>query len=400
MKRLIFLVIAALLLVSCGGQTSSDTSDGVLGGASLDSVVSAGEDSAVGDEVSDVTSDVTSEEAPILSKGEMLAESLSLEERIGQMLLAAYPDVNAAETAQRYHLGGYIMFGREFKNSTPEEITSNIASIQSASGIPMLFAVDEEGGTVCRVSAYTQFRESRFLSPRSLFEKGGLEAIEAEEREKAALLSSLGINVNMAPVCDVTTDKSAFMYKRSLGQDAETTSEFVRTVLDANKNARVGCVLKHFPGYGNNADTHVGIAIDERSLDELAGRDLIPFQAGIDSGCGAILVSHTFINCLDPDYPATLSVGVHEYLRNEMGFDGVIVTDDLSMQAITDLYGEGEAAVLAVLAGNDLLCCGSIETRYQAILDAVNSGRIDESLITSAAARVLQWKYELGLIAE
>jgi beta-N-acetylhexosaminidase len=110
------------------------------------------------------------------------------------------------------------------------------------------------------------------------------------------------------------------------------------------------------------------------------------------------MVSHTFINAIDPSLPATLSPKVNDYLRTPMGFDGVVVTDDLVMQAITDLYGDGEAAVLAVLAGNDLLCSSEYGVQYQAVLEAVQSGRISESQLNTAAERVLRCKQTLGLI--
>jgi beta-N-acetylhexosaminidase len=120
---------------------------------------------------------------------------------------------------------------------------------------------------------------------------------------------------------------------------------------------------------------------------------------GIDAGCSAIMVSHTFINAIDSKMPATLSPKVNAYLRNEMGFDGVVVTDDLVMQAITDLYGAGEAAVLAVLAGNDLLCSTEYKTQYKAVMQAVKDGRISESRIDEAVRRILQWKCDMGLMA-
>ena len=169
-------------------------------------------------------------------------------------------------------------------------------------------------------------------------------------------------------------------------------------MLDTMKQNSIGGVLKHFPGYGNNTDTHVGIAIDDRTLVELEGCDLVPFQMGIDAGCGAIMVSHTFINAIDSTLPATLSPAVNEYLRENMGFDGVVVTDDLVMQAITDLYGAEEAAVMAVLAGNDLLCSTEYKTQYNAVLKAVKNGRISEDRINEAVRRILTWKCQMGLL--
>ena len=329
---------------------------------------------------------------------ESYINSMSLEQRVGQLFLARCPSKDAISDIQSYHLGGYVLFAQDFKNETPASVSKTIAAYQSASDIPMLIAVDEEGGKVTRVSKYPAFRATPFLSPRELYAMGGLDAIKENEEEKSILLSSLGINVNLSPVCDITTDPDAFMYLRSLGESPEVTGQFVQGMLATMTQNGIGGVLKHFPGYGNNTDTHVAIAIDDRSLEELEGCDLVPFQMGIDAGCGAIMVSHTFINAIDPDLPATLSPKVNAYLREEMGFDGVVVTDDLVMQAITDLYGDGEAAVLAVLAGNDLLCSTEYKTQYNAVLQAVKSGRIPESRINEAVGRILQWKCDMGLM--
>ena len=329
---------------------------------------------------------------------EELLAGMTVEEKVGQLFLARCPDAGAMEDIQAYHLGGYILFGRDFENQTPETLTQTLADYQAAAKIPMLIAVDEEGGTVCRVSRYDAFRHSPFPSPRELYDMGGLELALAVEGEKALLLNSLGINVNMAPVCDVTTEPSSFMYRRSLGQSPEITGEFAAGAAETMAKHKVGSVLKHFPGYGNNTDTHTGIAVDHRSLEELEARDLVPFAAGIDAGCGAILVSHTIVKALDPELPASLSPAAHEYLRIVMGFDGVIVTDDLVMQAITDRYGADEAAVLAVLAGNDLLCSTEYQTQYQAVLEAVQTGRIPMELLDTAVTRLLRWKQTLELI--
>lgn len=329
---------------------------------------------------------------------EALLMTMTMEEKVGQLFLARCPDIGAAQDAADYHLGGYVLFGRDFDGKDRDTVIADIISYQESAAIPMLIAVDEEGGIVCRVSSQPQFRESRFPSPRNLYSQGGLELVISTESEKIQLLRSLGINVNLAPVCDVTTDPDAFMYSRSLGLEPEDTGDVIGAMVDLMNQSRFGCVLKHFPGYGNNTDTHVGIAVDNRSLEDLESVDLVPFACGIKAGAGAIMVSHTFINCLDAELPASLSPKVIGYLRNEMGFDGVIVTDDLVMQAITDLYGAGESAVLAVLAGNDLLCSSEYPIQYQAVLDAVNSGRIPQEVLDAAVLRILNWKFMLGLL--
>lgn len=329
---------------------------------------------------------------------ELLLDAMTLEEKVGQLFLARCPGADAIQDIADYHLGGYILFGVDFDDKTPKEVTDTITAYQEASHIPLLIAVDEEGGIVCRVSSHSQFRDSRFPSPRQLYEQGGLELILQTEQEKCELLKALGINVNVAPVCDITTDPEAFMYSRSLGQSPDETGRFIAGVVNVMYNNQLGGVLKHFPGYGNNTDTHTGIATDNRTLEELELVDLIPFSAGIAAGCDAIMVSHTFVNCLDAELPASLSPAVHDYLRAEMGFDGVIVTDDLVMQAITDLYGAEEAAVLAVLSGNDLLCSTQYKVQYEAVLDAVKTGRIPQAQLEQSVRRVLQWKYDLGMI--
>lgn len=327
-----------------------------------------------------------------------IISSMTLEEKVGQLFLARCPETDAVEDVSRYHLGGYLLFGRDFEGQTPDSLRQTLNSYQAEASIPLLIAVDEEGGDVCRVSSQRAFRLSRFQSPRNLYAQGGMERVLREESEKAWLLHSLGINVNMAPVCDISTRSGAFMYRRSLGQSPEITAEFVAGAIREMEAFQVGAVMKHFPGYGNNADTHVGIAVDNRSLGELETNDLQPFFAGIEAGGNAILVSHNIVQAIDAEFPASLSPEMHRYLRLAMDFDGVIITDDLSMDAIARQYGSGEAAVLAVLAGNDLLCSTDYRTQYEAVLNACREGRISESAIDQSVLRILQWKHLMELI--
>lgn len=326
-----------------------------------------------------------------------LLDTMTLEEKVGQLFLARCPETDGAGEVSRFHLGGLLLFGQDFQGQTPDSLRRTVEDYQAAAKLPLLVAVDEEGGTVTRVSCHRAFRAQSFPSPRQLFQQGGMELVLETEKEKARLLSGLGINVNLAPVCDISTQSSGFMYQRSLGQSPEATGEFVAGTVKIMADWGVGAVMKHFPGYGNNADTHVGIARDSRSLEELEGADLQPFQAGIQAGGGAILVSHTIVEAFDSRYPASLSPQLHQYLRLALGFDGVIVTDDLSMDAISQSYGTGEAAVLAVLAGNDLLCSTEYAAQYQAVLDACLQGRIPAETLDGAVRHVLDWKLSLGL---
>ena len=159
-------------------------------------------------------------------------------------------------------------------------------------------------------------------------------------------------------------------------------------------------VLKHFPGYGDNVDTHTGIAVDERPWERFMIHDFAPFREGILCGAGAVLVSHNIVTCMDGELPASLSPEVHRILREELGFEGVILTDDLDMSAVKAYAAEGSVAELAVLAGNDMIVTSDFEKQIPLVLEAVEAGRIEESMLDEAVRRVLGWKYDLGLIGE
>lgn len=331
-------------------------------------------------------------------KLDSMISKMTLEEKVGQMFYVRCPDTDAAQTAEKYHLGGYILFGRDFEGKTKQEIIDNIESYQSVSKIPMLIGVDEEGGTVVRVSSNPDLRDTPFLSPSDTYAVGGWKAIEDDANEKADLLLSLGINVNMAPVCDMTSDPDAFMYYRSFSSNLEYANRFVKTVVEISREKKLGTVLKHFPGYGNNEDTHTGIAYDNREYSEFESTDFKPFETGIECGADCILVAHNIVNCMDSEYPASLSEKVHSIIRSELDFDGVIMTDDLAMEAVTDYTGSDCAAVFAAKSGNDLLCCSDVDIQYPAVLKAVESGEISEQQIDLSVKRILRWKQNLGLI--
>ena len=227
---------------------------------------------------------------------------------------------------------------------------------------------------------------------------GGTELLASDTREKCRLLSSLGLNLNLAPVADISTDPNDFIPYRSAG-DLVAATDYVTAYVTESVKAGVGSALKHFPGYGNNADTHTGIAVDKRSAETFRGSDFLPFRAGIEAGCGIVMVSHNIVECFDKENPASLSAEVHRVLREELSFDGVITTDDLAMQAITDSYGSGEAAVLAIEAGNDLICCSDLSVKYEAVKSAYESGRISLSRIEESVLRILEYKVTMGLLS-
>ena len=206
--------------------------------------------------------------------------------------------------------------------------------------------------------------------------------------------------MNLAPVADVSTDPADFIYDRSLGQDAQATADYVSDVVTAMGDCGIGSVLKHFPGYGNNADTHTGIAVDQRSLESFEKSDFLPFSAGIAAGGGktAVLVSHNIMTAVDDSLPASLSPAVHGLLRDQLGFDGVVMTDDLAMEAVAAYAADGAVAVMALQAGNDLVITTDYRTQIPKVLEAVENGTLSMDTIDTACRRLLTWKQNLGLL--
>ncbi len=383
MKKIICAGLAAMcvmLIAGCGGRDSESGAGG-----------------AQPDETKPVEAAVQ-EPKPEPDPAEVYAENLTLEEQAAQMFFVRCPEEGAEGLAETYSPGGYILFGRDFEGQTPDRVKMNIATYQAAAKVPMLIGVDEEGGTVVRVSANQNFRREPFRSPRSLYSEGGMELVLSDAKEKDELLASIGINVNLAPVCDFTDDPDDFIYARSFGETPEYTAEYVKLAVEQMLSDNMGMVLKHFPGYGDNVDTHTGIATDDRDYETFEEQDFLPFEAGIKAGAQAALVCHNIVNCMDESLPASLSPKVHAILREELGFEGVIMTDDLIMDAITEYTGGADAAVLAVKAGNDMLISSDFDTQYNAVLAALENGELDEKQIKESAVRVIRWKMQLGIL--
>jgi len=334
-----------------------------------------------------------------VSPADSLFESMTLEEKVGQLFYMCYPDDNFAETIKRYHLGGLVLFGTHFEDKTADQVRQQITAYQqSADKVGLLIGVDEEGGDVVRVSSNPALRSEAFWSPKETYQNGGWDAVTAAETEKADLLLSLGVNVNNAPVCDVTSNEESFIYSRSFSGDANDVCTYVTKTVGICRDKKLGTVLKHFPGYGDNTDTHEDMAYDEKPYEDFQQVDFLPFKAGIEAGADAVMVAHNIVTSMDAEVPASLSAKVHQILRDELHFDGVIMTDDLSMQAITQYTGADAAAVAAVKCGNDLLCCTDVAAQVPAVLTAVQNGEISEEQINASVKRILRWKEHLGLI--
>lgn len=382
-KRIIASVLAAVMaltaLVGCqnsGESSKAETSAG-------EQNTQANESTAPVDPYADI---------------DLKISRMTVEEKVGQLLYVNCRGNDMTEAINDYHIGGVLLFGVDFDGKTKDEVKADIKAMQATAKIPLIIGTDEEGGTVVRASDNPNLRESAYLSPSETFANGGWSAVEDDAYDKAEFLLSLGVNVNMAPVCDLTSDSGSFMYYRSFSSDANDTSRFVDTVVKASKEKKLGTVLKHFPGYGDNGDTHYSDATDSRTFSELQNNDFLPFQAGIAAGADSILVSHIKVNSIDSGNPASLSEPVHEVIRDTLKFDGVVMTDDLDMFAVDALDIYEPLSVAAFKAGNDFLCCGDVETEYNALLTAVQNGEITTDRLDESVKRILIWKRNLDIL--
>ena len=332
-------------------------------------------------------------------------QNLTTEQKVGQLLLAGIEGTSAGEDAvyavQTVQAGGIILFRRNIESCA--QTAQLVTGLKALNGdyIPMLISSDEEGGPVSRMPA----GEVLDLPSASYFGKfeDGVLALRLGQA-LAAQCSALGVNTDFAPVADVWSNPdNTVIGKRAYGTDAALVAALVPRVAEGLASGGVIPVVKHFPGHGDPAvDSHYDLPVVTKTLEELESLELIPFRAAIEAGAPAVMVAHLLVKEIDDTLPATLSPKVVDgLLRTELGFDGVVFTDDLTMGAISNTYGMGEAAVLAVEAGCDVLlvCHGTanLKAAYEALLEAVESGRISRKHLDDSVYRILTLKTEYSL---
>ena len=331
------------------------------------------------------------------NKASKIVDKMTIEEKVGQLFLVRY-NKNDVEYLSNFYPGGYILFAKDFQNHTKESLRKEIEHDQELNKYKLIIGVDEEGGYVTRVSRFSAFRSEKFASPRTYYEQGGYDLLEKIENEKATLLKEIGINLNLAPVADISTDENDFINNRTFGRDAKETSNYIKNMVKYANNNKINSCLKHFPGYGNNEDTHTGMAIDNRNYEIFKENDYLPFIAGIEENVPCILVSHNIMMSVDNTYPSTLSEKVIKELRDTLGFTGIIITDDLSMDAVKQYVEDSSAATLAINAGNDMLITSDFISMKNEVLNSLKEGIIKEETINKAVTRIIAWKYYSELL--
>lgn len=320
-----------------------------------------------------------------------IVQAMTIEDKAGQLLLV----LDSKNLLTDQTMSGCVLFEDDFANKSRNEVIENIERYQSNAKYPMIIAVDEEGGSVVRVSKY--LRDNRFRLPQDVYKSGGMDSIISDATEKSEYLKEFGINVNLAPVADVATNEDDYIYRRSFGVDADATSNYVRNVVMAMSDIKMGSVLKHFPGYGS-APGSGGTYHDSRDFNSLKNNDLLPFKAGIEAGANSILVTNNIIDSVDNQNPATLSKDIHDLLREDLKYNGVIMTDDVTDLNNNEFGNDSEIVIKAIKAGNDLIMTSRPQIYFESLITAINNDEICLNELDLSVLRVIAWKDSLDIL--
>ena len=350
--------------------------------------------------------------APTPTPAPVTADMLTLEQKVGQLFIVR-PDaldltlsqetINDAhadgvtamtndmrKTLQQYPVGGICQFGKNIES--PSQLARFNADLQATSATPLLIAVDEEGGLIARLANSDAFNLPRYASAAAV----GASGDPADAREMGqtigSYLKTYGFNMDFAPDADVNTNPdNPIIGERAFSSDAATAAQMAAAAADGLRENGILPTLKHFPGHGDTAeDSHTDLAVTYKTREELENCELLPFAA--DTGLHAVMVGHIAAPNVTGDMtPATLSPTLIRMIPDAE--NALIVTDSLAMDAITAAYTPGEAAVLAIQAGCDvLLMPNSLPEAYAAVLDAVQNGTISEARLDQSVNKILYYK--------
>ena len=339
--------------------------------------------------------------------------SMSLEEKVAQLFLITPEALTGAGTVtqageatkaalEQYPVGGLIYFQGNIVSE--QQVTDMIAKQQQFSqeriGLPLLISVDEEGGQVTRVASCAKIDVPKFEDTAQIGASGDSSKAHASGQAIGSYLSRMGFNLDFAPVADTLTNPDNTVVKRrSYGSDPQTVAEMaVQNLKGLESQGVYGCI-KHFPGHGATlGDTHNGYAYTDKSWEDLKASDLIPFQRCVAEGVSFVMVGHISLpQAIGDDVPASCSqTAIQGYLRGELGYQGIVLTDALNMGAIVDQYSSAQAAIKAFQAGSDMLLMpADFRSAYQGVLDAVNQGSISQERLNESVTRILKIKMQI-----
>jgi beta-N-acetylhexosaminidase len=336
----------------------------------------------------------------------LIVQNMTLDQKLGQMMIVQFVgpsyslDLNTM--ISQYHVGAVLLFTANNNIYNKLQLKGLIQQMQSNSAVPMIVAIDQEGGTVDRLQALDGPR----AAAADIGATNDPEKAKAAGMQDAKDLASYGFNLNLAPVVDVTNVYNPQLYGRTYGNNAALVTRMAQAYLQGlQQSGKVLGTLKHFPGLGDvGVDPHSGVPNLYRSKNDLEAIDWAPYRTLIQQGnVHAIMVTHELVHAIDSSIPSSLSYKVVTgILRNELGFQGVIMTDSLTMESITAYYSEDQAAAVAVEAGSDLLMGAStpadVASMIQGIKQAIDSGMISQQRIDDSVRRILMLKYQMGLL--
>lgn len=342
---------------------------------------------------------------------EVLIGEMTLTEKVGQLFLirpeSLDPDQTQSQGATElmvqtlgdYPPGGVVLFSQNLEN--PDQLMELTARLQASSSIGLLLGVDEEGGLVARLANHPAFTLPTYESAGAVGASGDSGQAFAMGQTIGEYLRRYGFNLDFAPVADVNTNPdNPVIGSRAFSDDAAQVTKMAAAMAEGLQAAGIIPTFKHFPGHGDTAqDSHTGLAVNEKNRQALEECEWLPYRQLTNREC--VMVGHIAVpEITGDDTPASLSeILVTQILRRELGFQGVVITDSLEMQAITDSYEGGEAAVRAIEAGCDfLLMPGDYRTAFQAVLTAVEEGRISQTRLDESLGRILNLKLAYGLL--
>lgn len=353
----------------------------------------------------------TSKETQAEDMADLLLADMSAEEKVYQLFCVTPEQLTGVDTAvaaqgttktciQNYPVGGLIYMARNIISR--DQIQTMIANTQSYSKIPVFTAVDEEGGKVARIASNKAMGTTSFPPMMTIGNSKDLEKAYQAGLTIGTDCMKLGFNLDFAPVADVASNpENTVIADRSFSRDPKMAADMVEACVKGFRDSGILCTLKHFPGHGDTVtDSHYEAASIKKSLSELKKCEFLPFEKGISAGAQFVMVGHILTpNASSDKVPATLSEEMISILRNDMKFDGVIITDAMNMAAITDFYSSGEAAIKAIKAGVDMLLIPeNFKEAAGAVLNAVRENQISMERLDGSVRRILTAKIEAGII--
>ncbi len=381
--------------------------------ASIEAELALEEETTIVSEEEETVEESTVEEVEEYTEEDLLNEvveacisEMSLEDRVAGLFMITPEALTGVDKAIRagdgtkeallkYPVGGLIYFKQNIQSK--EQITEMLANTTTMSKYPIFLAVDEEGDSVARVA--DALKLDKIDSCASIGETENPDNAYEAYKKVGSYLMEYGFNLNFAPVADVLTNPdNTVIGKRSFGSNADVVSSMVASAVKGLEETGVTACMKHFPGQGGaNGDTHTEMAVTERTLEEMRETEFKPFIAGAEAGAQMIMVGHFGVPSITGDNkPASLSKElITDVLREELGYNGVVITDALNMAAVSEYYDSAQAAVMALKAGADMLLMPEdFEEAYEGVLAAVEDGTISEARVNDSLARIYKIKYK------